>query len=142
MEQRDYFMREIDKMAQMLSIIFSKLLSLKAQNQVLHGIEVTNQSLKTEIDLDIDSIINIPSDEFINALLEIHYLKPEHISELANILYIIAEEYYNSQTTSEQGINLFQKCLKVYEFLNNTRSTYSIDVHFKIERIKNILKVY
>lgn len=133
MEQRDYLNKQIDQLGQVLAKIFSDLLGLKNSGQINAGLEITNQTLKSKLDFDIRDLIDIPTDDFINTLKEQRNLTNDNLDKLAEILLIIAD---NRQTDKKK---LYEKCLTIYEYLENTENVYSLDRQWKIERIKNVL---
>lgn len=51
MEQKDYLMRQIDQLGQVLATILGKFLRLKTEGQVLEGLEYARQSMKEEFDI-------------------------------------------------------------------------------------------
>jgi hypothetical protein len=58
------------------------LLGLKNKAQLSEGIEMTNHSLKSELDLNLEEIIRIPSKDFITKLLSKGKLTGENLENL------------------------------------------------------------
>lgn len=133
MEQQDYLKKQIDQLGQVLAKILSDLLGLKNKRQINNGIELTNQTLKTEIDFDIQELLDIPTDDFVNTLKKQKNLTNDNLAKLAEILLLIAD---NGQTDNKK---LYKKCLTIYEYLEKAENIYSLDRQWKIERIKNVL---
>lgn len=133
MEQQDYLKKQIDQLGQVLAKILSDLLGLKNKGQINNGIELTNQTLKTEIDFDIQELLDIPTDDFVNTLKKQKNLTNDNLAKLAEILLLIAD---NGQTDNKK---LYEKCLTIYEYLEKAENIYSLDRQWKIERIKNVL---
>jgi hypothetical protein len=139
MEKRDYLMDQIEQLGQALALIFSKLYGLRSQGRVPEGIELTNQSLKSELNLDIDELSSIPTEQFVNRLKEEKRFNHDNLERLADILLLIADNTYSSNPDSDQGQNLYSKCLEIYNYVNDSDLTYSFERQSKIERIISVL---
>lgn len=138
MEQRDYLQKQIDQLGRALGKLLADLIGLKNQGEVSEGIEITSQKLKDELDLDLESLINMPTDEFLPSLQLKKNFNKEGLEKLADILLIIADETYIKQE-KEKSKGFYFKSLNIYEHLEKTETTYSFERHYKIERIKMIL---
>ena len=68
MEQRDHLKKQIDHLGRVLGKLLSFLLALKNQGGVDDGIEITNQVIKGELDLDLQTLIGIHPSNFIKFL--------------------------------------------------------------------------
>ena len=134
MEQEDYLMRQINQLARMLGKLALDLIELKNKGQVSIGIEVSNHVLKDEIDCDIQKLINIPTDNFVNKLTIEKLFNNDCFEKLAEIFLIIAD----SMNETERK-NLYEKCLMIFEYLEKTDNVYSIDRQWKIEWIKTLI---
>ncbi|MCZ2224118.1 MAG: hypothetical protein LC122_10880 [Chitinophagales bacterium] len=133
MEQQDYLKKQIDQLGQVLAKIFSDLLGLKNSGQINAGLEITNQTLKSEIDFDIQELLDITTGDFVNTLKKQKNLTNDNLAKLAEILLLIAD---NGQTDNKK---LYEKCLTIYEYLEKEENIYTLDRQWKIERIKNVL---
>lgn len=133
MEQRDYLKKQIDQLGQVLAKILSDFLGLKNSGEINAGIEMTNQTLKNELDFNIQDILDIPTDKFIDTIKRQKDLTNENIEKLAQILLLITDnqKYDNKK--------LYEKCLAIYEYLEKVENIYSLDRHWRITRIKNEL---
>ncbi|MCX6286655.1 MAG: hypothetical protein NTY96_06030 [Bacteroidetes bacterium] len=139
MEQEDFIKRQIEQLGQVLGKILNLLLGFKAKGQISEGIEIADQSLKNELGLNTDDLILIPTKSFITTLLEVRKFNDNNFDELAEILFIIAEEFNINNTEIKKMKKLYERSLIIYELLDKTSSTYSFDRHRKIEKIKNVL---
>lgn len=140
MQQEDWFMKQINLLGRVLGKILANLLGLKAQGQVGEGIETADQSLKSELDLDIDELTSIPADYFIETLKEGRNFNDDNLEKLADIFFLITEELDRKGTEADKMNKLYIRSLTIYEYLDETGSTYSVDRHHKIEKIKNAIK--
>jgi len=131
MEHHDYIKRQIDQLGRILGKILSDLLDLKNQGQVNDGIEVSIQALKDELDLDLQELIAIQTNYFIDVLKSEKGFTNGNLNKLADILLFIAD---NRQGNDKKL--LLNKCLTIYEYLEKADKVYSFDRRGKIERIK------
>ncbi|MBS1669079.1 MAG: hypothetical protein JST58_17010 [Bacteroidetes bacterium] len=134
MEQQDYLQRLIEQLGRVLGKISSNLIGLKNKGQIEDGFEMTNQTLKGELDFDIQKLINLPPDNFIKTLRANKGFNNENINKLADILLLIAE-----YSQGQEKKMLYRKCLMIYEYLEKAENVYSIVREGKIEQIKNVL---
>jgi hypothetical protein len=133
MEQRDYLKKQIDKLGQVLSKLFSDLLILKNSGQINAGLEITNQTLKNELDYDVQGLLDISTGKFIDTLTIQKGLSIENLENLAEILLL------NAENREDDNKILFEKCLIIYEYLEKNTSIYSLDRYWKIKRIEKEL---
>ena len=133
MEQRDYLKKQIDQLGQVLAKIFSDLLGLKNSGQINAGLEITSQALKNELDIDIQALLDIPTDNFIDILTSQKNLTNDNLDKLAEILLLIAD---NRQDDNKK---LYEKCLTIYEYLEKVENIYTLDRQWKMKRIENEL---
>lgn len=139
MEKRDYLMDQIEQLGQALAQIFSKLFGLSNQGKVPEAIEMTNRSLKTEIDLDLTEIASIPTRDFIITLQKDKKLNHTNLELLADILLQVADETCFDNLKRKESLNLYRKCLEIYIHLNERDLTYSFARESKIARIQSLL---
>ena len=132
MEQEDYLKRQIDQLGRVFGKILVDLLGLKSKGQVNIGIEITNQMLKSELDFDIQELTDIRTDDFINTLLSEKKFNNDNFEKLAEILLLVAD----SKAEKERKM-LYEKCLTIFEYLEQTENVYSLDRQQKMARIKN-----
>lgn len=133
MQERDYLKKQIDQMGQVFAKMLSSLLGLKNNGQVNEGLEMTNQTLKKEVDFTLQELFDLPTDELIEYLTVQKNLTNENLDKLSEILLFHAE---NSQVEKEK---LYKRCLTIYEYLDSVESIYSLERQWKIQRIKNQL---
>lgn len=139
MEQEDYIKRQIDQLGRVLGKILADLTGLKSQGKTSVGIEAVDQVVKNELDFTIDEMTSIPTEKFINILQGGRKLSNDTINNLADILFIIAEELVPSDTDHEKKKKMYERALTIYEHLEKTSSTYSFDRRYKIAQIKEAL---
>ena len=139
MQQEDYIKRQIDQLGRVLGKILADLMGLKARRQASLEIESVIQALKTELGLTIDDLTLIPTDSFLTTLLDTKKFSDNNFEQLAEIMFLIAEELNIKNTDVGKMKQLYERALIIFEILDKTSSTYSFDRHSKIEKIKKVL---
>jgi hypothetical protein len=131
--RRDYFKKQIDELGQVLAKLLSDLLKLKKDGNANTGIELTNEVLQKEIAIDLQQLLSIPDDTFIEELKN-KKIADDNLNRLADILLELVEN--TSEEHTQQKKMLYKKSLLLLEHVQKSDSTYSMERHEKIERIK------
>jgi hypothetical protein len=139
MEHRDFLQIQIDQLGQALSKLFSKMLGIKEDGQTSECLEAADQSLKKELGFNIDDLTALSTDEFIETLQK-KELSSDSFDKLADILLLLADEFYQTESGNEKSKNLYLKCLRIYQHLKNIDSVYPFERQLKIERIKKLMR--
>lgn len=134
MEQEDYLKRQIDQLGRVLGKALSDLLGLLKKGQAGLGIETTVQTLKTELDLDIQGLTALKQEDFIYTLTSEKKFTCVHLEKIAEILLLMADYKPGYEKKS-----IYLKCLAIYKYLENADSTYSLDRQIKINQIEDML---
>ena len=134
MEQRDYLLRQIEIMTQVLVNLIRRLLGLKDiyEEEVQ---QTTDEVLKEQLDLSIDKIINTEIDEIEELIFKRKGIHKSNIDLFAEILLINAKTKQNP----EQKVNLLNKALRLLEWLDNTENTFSMERHKKMNEIQHLI---
>jgi len=90
MEQRDILLDEIQQFGRVWGKIFATFLDLKAKGDITLAIQTTNQQLQSELDIDIDELINFTPKELENYAKEKQFADNQ-LDELAEYLYKLGE---------------------------------------------------
>jgi ABC-type proline/glycine betaine transport system ATPase subunit len=139
MEQQDYLKRQIDQMAKVLGKIIADITGLKDQGKVNEGMEIADQTMKSELALDMGDLLKIPKNEFIDTLLnkkQVHY---ENLEQFAEMLSELADGWLK-QDDNEKAKGLYEKTLAIYEYLEETGSAFSFARNMKKQQINSILQ--
>ena len=138
MEQKDYLMREIEKIGFMLRAIFNKLIGKK--NDFAITLETQFDYAKTllqdEIDFDLPLFLSLDITESEHYINKFQGLNVVNIEMLADILQEIA---MGSETVSTEAKLFLEKSLSLYEYCNSSDKTFSFAREQKINDIKRIL---
>jgi hypothetical protein len=138
MEQKDYLKRQIDEAGRVLGKVIAYLTGLNNEENVKDGIEKTDQTLQSELGIGFNELIGISKDQFINTLLDKENLHTENFEDLAELLNELGDRY-NELNNQEDAKNLYEKALLIYEYLEESGSTFSFTRHTKMDNLKNKL---
>ena len=134
MIQDDYFLKQIDILGRTLGKILANLLNLKSQGEIIEVIEITAQSLKSELDLNLNELLKTSNTNLIKFLQDDKKFNSDHLEKIAEILFELG-----SVVNNDIKINVLEKSLTIYDYLNHKSLTYSHDRLMKIEKIRTIL---
>lgn len=136
MEQKDYILREIEKIGMIISAIRQKLfggkenLSVTIEKQLMDVKEMLLSG--TNFDLDKFLSLNIEdSNEYISSFKG---FSVENIELMAECISQIG--FSDNSSVSKKYL---EKALQLYEFCNLKSKTYSLEREKNIETIKNAL---
>ncbi len=133
MEQKDYMLREIEKIGLILSSIRQKLfggqdkLAISQEKQI----DDVKSMLLSELNFDLEKFISIDNEEFNKYLSNFDGFNIENIERLADCISQIGQN-----NKSEEYLN---KALQLYVFCNIKSKTFSFEREEKIASIKNAL---
>ena len=137
MEKRDYIKAQIEQLGKMLSLVVAKFMGLKLEGKAEQGIEVSQQTLKSELDLDVDKILALDPPA-LTEYLDDRHLTADHIEKLTD--YFIAVADYKLPLNEETAVLYYEKVLQLYGIIDATSHAYSFERFGKEERIKGILQ--
>jgi hypothetical protein len=136
MYRRDYLKKQIDELGRVLNALLSDLLKLKNSGNASGGIEATNKVLQNELAIDLSQLLSILDDTFIEELKK-KQITDDNLNRLADVLLQLADDATESDT--HQKKLLYKKSLLLLEYVQRSDSTYSMERHEKIERIKKLI---
>jgi hypothetical protein len=133
MEQKDYLLREVEKIGVALCSILNGFfgdkenLAIKISNKF----EQTNEKLLNEIGFDLNHFISIDESAFSDYISKFNGINTTNLELLAELIFQIGI----NEKSDKKNI-LLNKALQVLELCNKTDKTYSFERANKIERIK------
>ncbi len=136
MEQRDYLLREIEKIGQVLRAILNRITGSKSdvavstENQFN---EVKNELLD-KANFDLSEFSNMSDENALKYIENFSGLNLQNIEQLAQILEKLA-----SIETSKSKDNLFKKALLLLQYCKSQDKTFSIERETQIARINETL---
>ncbi len=134
MRQDDYFLRQIDILGRILGKILTDLLKKKGTGEIMDSVEVTAQALKSELDIDLNSLLLVNNENLVEFLKTEKKFGDQHLEKMAELFFILGQDLKN-----EKALLFLQKSVTIYEYLNKTSSTYSLDRIHKIDKIKKMI---
>jgi hypothetical protein len=137
MERRDYLMTQIQQLGRFLRILIERFIGKSAPADLETEMNQMNESFTEKCGFDI-SILSSPNfEELRNEILNRNAYNSENIELLADFMVTLIN-------TSQQGpISLISRlksnALKLYEFIEVSDKTYSIERRTKMEEVKRNL---
>jgi len=132
MLQRDYLLKEIEKINLILSAIYQNIFG-GTENFAI-TLENTKEILQTEIDFDLDNFFDLNIEKSNEYISSFEGFSIENIELLAEC---ISEVGFRNQ--DENSRKYLEKAFQLYELCNLKSKTYSIEREEKISVIKNAL---
>jgi hypothetical protein len=136
MFRKDYVVRQAEEFGKFLSV----LMGLRKAGSWEEFHKQIRESAKKFTYLEIEEAENLGMDTFLETLTEKHQLKEQNLKMLADLLYEKGMSYTASSNTEEAN-NAFERALLIYTYIseNALESDFSLDMHFKIAAIKQLL---
>ena len=133
MEQKDYILREIEKIGLILIAIKQKLFGGKENLAITieKQMEETKDALLTELKFDIDNFLSLDKAETEQYLAEFEGFNAENTEHLADIISQIG--------FAKKSENYLEKALQLYEFCIFSSKTFSLDRERRMEEIRRCL---
>jgi hypothetical protein len=139
MIQRDFIKRQLEELGRAVAKIISDILKLKELGKVEEGIVITQETLKNNFDLDIENLLSLPLESFVEALIREKKYSSVHLNYLGDVLFTAAELFeQKGETKKAKALN--QRVLMIFNYVNQTEKTFSLERNNKIEKIKNNLR--
>jgi len=136
MQQKDYLLREIEKIGLLLKMIFNKIAG-KEENYALkveNLFEEEKELLLHETGFNIDVFLLIEESGIEQYISKFDGIRGSNIELLADILKAMGEK-----TDSAKTKEYLKRALRLYELCNSIDKTFSFDRERKISEIKNAL---
>ena len=133
MQQRDFILREIEKISTLLRYLIGKLIPSSSVENSEEIIELINRELVENSGFNINEILSFSIKDFDKVFTKSKGYSFENIELLADLLYTIG----NDQVAI--NIDYIKKALELYEYINEKSKTYSFERISKIEEIKKLL---
>tara|TARA_Y100000815_G_C13282991_1_gene477683 strand:+ start:604 stop:999 length:396 start_codon:yes stop_codon:yes gene_type:complete len=128
-EEKDYFQREIQRLAFLLKELIGKALRLRSNN-FEQGIQNIESDLKNEFDLTLRELSEMKNSELTKKISGLNEL---HLEKLAGLITVVSG---NSQNVF--GKRIAKKGILILEYLDNHTKTFSM----KRMELKNTLQQY
>lgn len=133
MQQKDFILREIEKISTLLRYLIGKLIPSNSVGNYEETIELINRELVENSGFNINEILEFSIKDFDKVLIQNKGYSFENIELLADLLYTLGNDQ------SQPKNNYLKKTLQLYEYINEKSKTYSFERISKIEEIKELL---
>lgn len=133
MEQKDYLLREIEKIGAVMRAILNRFTG-NTENLAItieKRFEQTKEQLFAVTGLDLDEFLKLDMAETKEFIMHFKGINIVNLELLAEILFHLGME----NKSGNENI-ILSKALILYELCNETDKTYSIERELKIEMIK------
>lgn len=136
MEQRDYLLKEIEKIGLLLRMILNKLTRREENYAItIEGqLQESKELLIKEIGFDLDKLIAFNNQEIKQYISQFNGFNGTNIEHLADIL---KEMGINKKLSESKGY--LEKALALYELCNSLDKTFSFDRESKIAELNQVL---
>ena len=136
MEQRDYILREIEKIGLLLRGIFNKLTG-KGEDYALateDHFEEAKELILRETGFEIDLFLSLENSEIEHYISEFEGIRESNVELLADVLKAVGMKIDPAKRKE-----YLERALYLYELCNSIDKTFSFDRESKISEIKRIL---
>jgi len=137
MASRDYLIRQVEEMGIFLVLLLRRILKLKEENQQNQMENAVKESLFQELILDIEQVIVLSDDDFLT-VAKAHFPSENQLDKFADILMVLGKEIVT--TFSLTKANYLLKALLLFNYLQNTTTSFSYERRNKILEIEELLR--
>ncbi len=136
MEQKDYLLREIEKIGAVLRAILNRLTGSKGNfaTTVESVFEKTNEELVHKINFDLTCFLALDESASLDYISRFEGMSSINLELLAEIIYQIA-----IQGSAGQKRIFLEKAIFLYEFCETTDKTFSFEREQRIKEIRKAL---
>ncbi len=131
MEQKDYILREIEKISRMLNYLLGKLMPMGSSTTDEEYLATVNRELTDHTGIGLEAMLSLSPDRFDRELTLNRGFSQENIELLADLLFEIARQ------ESENSLDCLVKAYQLYQYVNARWKTYSFERELKIARVKD-----
>jgi hypothetical protein len=137
MEQKDYILREIEKIGLMLRMLIDKLKLIKPNEQEESEAFVSEsvQMISEEMGFELEMYLELGEDEDHDYLMNLKGYSVPNLELLADLLSALGKE-----TGKEQRTDYLKGALKLYESCTGFDRTYSTEREEKIRDTRNFIR--
>lgn len=137
MASRDYLIRQIEEMGIFLALLLRRILKMKEENQQDQMETTVKEELFQELNFDVEQIVMLDDSDFL-ALAKQHFTSENQLEKFADILMVLGKEIVS--TFSLTKANYLLKALFLFNYLQNTTTSFSYDRRNKILEIEELAR--
>ena len=136
MQQSDYILREIEKISSMIMGLLGKMIRKNSEEQLLNeqAYNEAVQEFNSVSSLYFDQLLGVQPDDFNHFFLRSKGYDDHNVEQIAELLLNMG------QISDVKRKNLLlEKSLQIYQYLDASQKTYSIERVSRIHQIKTLL---
>ncbi len=137
MERRDLIKDQIEQLSKALAKILSEFIQLKANGDLNQAIELSNQHYKSELDLDINKLLELNKSDMATYLHD-KGLTFSHWESLSEYLAIVGAEKIDINTSEAR--EYLTKAIDILDTVDETSKMMSFERMDKKSRIEDMLQ--
>jgi len=135
MEKQDYLKRQIDQLGKVLAELLGKITGSGKNTDASETLEIVSQVLDENLNWDIEQLLNIPEDNFIDTIKDNQLLDDVNIETLADVFVEVAEHHSSNKE------KLLKRALMIYKYIEKSNMTFSFTRNQKMEEVQQKLSV-
>lgn len=135
MPQKDFILREIEKIGVLLQYLIGKFVPSKSLKEQQQTEELFSKELKEHYGKDLNYILNINQEDFDFEFTQNKGFNYENIELLADLLFTLGNN------NDFKNLKYLKKALELYSYIDIKSKTYSFDRIDKINTLKEILNI-
>jgi len=132
MEQKDYILREIEKISVLLRYLLGKIVP-SDKSETIFTKEQLNRELAEELGIDLNELTKITPEAFIAELSRNEAFNLGNMELLADLFVQAALNKMSNKIIS------LTHALELYQYIDKTGSTYSFERATKIQTVLKLL---
>lgn len=133
MEQKDFILREIEKISAIMLYLLGKFVPAKSIEEQQQTEKLINAELKEQYGNDLEYILRLEEKDFEVEFSRNKGFNFENTELLADLLFTLGNDDFEIKT------DYLKKALDLYEFIDKKSKTFSFERQEKTGIIKNII---
>jgi len=137
MQQRDILKDQIEQLGQAIGKAISHFFGLKNEGEILQGIEAANEVLQNELDLNVEELVNLPTEKLNKYFTENKYTGAQ-IEQLAKYLFEVGE--YERSNKQIEALQFYKAALELLQVAGSKSKVFSLERSQQEDKINAIIK--
>lgn len=135
MERRDLLKDQIEQLGKVLALMLGDFLGLKSSGNVEEAVETSQETLKSEMDIDLTTLISLNGDDLKSYLVERKIAEP-HFEILAEYLAERGKVFQDEK----ESLVYFDKALELIQIADGISQTMCFNRFAKKQTIEALRK--
>lgn len=137
MERRDYLMTQIQQLGRFLRILVERLRGKTSKLDIETSFIQMNEDFTEKCGFDISLLASPNFEELRNEIIHLRAYNSENIELLADFMVVMIDK--SEQSPVSIIVRLKNNALRLYEEIEITDKTYSIERQMKMENLRMML---